>query len=392
MILDFDIKELPNFKFSHSQLLEYYEEIVKEYQHLKWTPENTNQLSHSVSKMYSWAIQSNLKNVNKPCPPYDIKHDIETIGTFDQSTDLMFGFGKLIVDAIPQIRQTVISVHPPGTIIQDHIDNPEFLKIHIPITTDKDSYFVFENQSYNLEEGKAYLINTTRLHGTINKGESDRAHFIFKIPINVVEQILNNDWIFDSKKLNFEILELSNVSFNFNELQDYYINIVKNFNYLKWTMPWIKETNLGGLYGYGILTNKENIEEPCDPPGIRKDKDRYNALIKPTRMLHGFSKKLYDNIPYMEELVITGHPPKTGIPPHIDKDEHIRIHLPIFSNPQSFFIINGNRYILEPKKIYAVNTKLMHHTINEGPDDRIHLHFKIPIGKFYNFLNTEIRV
>lgn len=390
-MLDFDIKELTNFKFSLEDLKDYYAK-VSEYHNLKWQPTSTDTLDHKVSNLYSWAIQSNLKDATKPCPPYDIKDDNDVIGTFDNPTDLVFGFGKILIDAIPNIRQTVISAHPPRTVIQQHIDNIEYVKVHIPIQTNDQSYFVFGDSKYNLQEGKAYIVNTTNQHGTINQGDTDRIHLIFKIPIDTVDELLNTEWILDPNQIGFDLKEIDNIKFNFNELLDYYQDIKKNFEYLKWTMPVIPKTNLGGLYGYGILTNKENTDECTDPPGIRKDKNTYEPLVKPTKMLNGFAKKLYDQIPYMEELVITGHPNNSGIPPHIDKDEHIRIHIPILAGDNSFFFINENRYILDTKKVYLVNTKRIHTTINESNIDRVHLHFKIPIGKISQFLNTEINL
>lgn len=390
-MLNFDIKELSNIKFSMQDLKDYYDK-VKKYENLKWTPEGTDTLTHKVNKMYSWAIQSNLKDPTKPCPPYDIKHDDTVLGTFDNPTELVFGFGKYFIDAIPNIRQTVISAHPPGTTIQQHIDNTEFVKIHIPIKTNKNSFFVFENNRYNLEVGKAYLINTTREHGTINNGDDDRIHFIFKIPIETVNELLSTEWILDPNQIDFDIKKIDNIHFSQKDLEDYYTDIKENFDYLKWTMPDTPNTKLGGLYGYGILTNKDNPDECTDPPGSRKDKTRYNPLIKPTKMLKGFAKKLFDQIPYMEELVITGHPSNSGIPSHVDKDEHVRVHIPLYTNNDSNFIVNETVYILEPNNAYIVNTKRIHTTINNGKCDRVHLHFKIPIGKINTFLKKDIQI
>lgn len=391
-MLDFEVKELTNIKFSYDDLLDYYYEIIGNYQHLKWTPIETNIGYHKVHNIYSWAIQSNLKDPTKPCPPYDIKHDTEVIGTFDNPTELIFGFAKFLIDAIPEIRQTVISAHPPGTMINQHIDNYEFLKIHIPIKTNKNSFFVFEDKKYNLEIGKAYLINTMREHGTTNDGDTDRIHLIFKIPVAVVDDLLSTEWILDPKQIDFDILPLTNIKFSFTELENYFLDIKQHYDYLRWTMPDIPNTQLGGLYGYPILTNKEDPEECIDPPGLRNDKAKYEPLNKPTKMLKGFAKKLYTKFPYMEELVITGHPSNTGIPPHVDKDEHIRIHFPIYANKQSHFIINENDYVLKPGTVYVVNTKRIHTTINNGNSDRIHLHFKIPIGKLNTFLKMDIKL
>jgi hypothetical protein len=193
-MLDFDIKELPNFTFSFNELLDYYNFVKTDFTHMMWTPDNFDTQDHKVNGLYSWAIQSNLKDANKPCPPYDVKHDTEVTGQFDTPTSMLVGFANKIVTCFPEVRQTVISAHPPGTVINQHVDNDEFLKIHIPIETNSDSFFVFGDKHYNLEITKAYLINTTRAHGTINKGSTDRIHLLFKFPINYADEILNKEW------------------------------------------------------------------------------------------------------------------------------------------------------------------------------------------------------
>lgn len=391
MNLNFDVKELPNIKFSINQITDYYNK-VKEFNDLKWSPKNIETLDHNVSSLYSWAIQSNLKDSSKPCPPYDIKHDNTVLGTFDNPTDLVFGFGKILIDAIPNIRQTVISAHPPGTVIQQHIDNTEFVKVHIPIISNPKSFFCFGNNNYNLEIGKAYIINTTRPHGTDNQGNTDRVHLIFKIPVESIDEVMNNEWVLDPDQINFDCKKIENIKFNHKDLEDYYLDIKENYDYLKWIMPSVPRTNLEGLYGYAILTNCENVDERPSPPGMRKDKKAFDPIIKPTKMLKGFAKKLYDQIPYIEELVITGHPENSGIPPHVDKDEHVRVHIPIYANHESYFIINDNEYVLETNYAYIVNTKRTHATINKGNVDRVHLHFKIPIGKINTFLAADIQI
>lgn len=195
MNLDFEVLELENFKFSFEEMLEYYSILQKEYNHYKWVPpSNLDVKNHEISGLYSWAIQSNLKDSKKPCPPYDIKHDNETVGTFDVPTELIFGFAEKFIFSLPNPRQTVISVHPPGVKIKFHTDNDKFFKIHLPIISNDDAFFIFEKNRYNLKPGKAYLINTERIHGTENLGNSDRVHFITKLNIFDIERILFNEY------------------------------------------------------------------------------------------------------------------------------------------------------------------------------------------------------
>lgn len=195
MNLDFEVLELENIKFSHNELLNYYYILEKEFQSLKWSvDEKTDIKNHEVFGLYSWAIQSNLKNPLAPCPPYDIKHDNEVVGTFDVPTPLVFGFAEKFLNLIPGLRQTVIVNHPPGVKIHMHKDNEEFFKIHIPIITNDNAFFCFEKTRYNLKAGKAYLINTEKIHGTENLGDSDRIHFITKIRVENISTIINSEY------------------------------------------------------------------------------------------------------------------------------------------------------------------------------------------------------
>lgn len=147
------------------------------------SPQNFDTLTHRVDEIYSWAIQSNLKDPSKPCPPYHIqdKESRDPSDSFQVPTELIFGFGKKIIDNFPNVRQTVIACHPPGSFIDQHIDTEQFVKIHIPIKTNEHSYFVFGEEEFNLEVGNMYLINTSLMHGTDNQGDSDRIHLICKM-------------------------------------------------------------------------------------------------------------------------------------------------------------------------------------------------------------------
>jgi hypothetical protein len=192
-MLNFKIKLLDNVVFDQNELISYYDKIDKDYQHMKWTPgNNIDTKTHSVNEMYSWAVQSNLKDPTKPCPPYhiDAGEEISEADNCQTPTELIFGFGKKIIDTFPEVRQLGISGHPPNTKIDLHPDNDEFLKIHIPIITNPDAWFLYEDEKFNMQVGNAYLVNTTILHGTYNQGSTDRIHMIFKFPIAQLETIL----------------------------------------------------------------------------------------------------------------------------------------------------------------------------------------------------------
>lgn len=407
-MFDFTIKRLDNIKFNVNELIGYFNKIESDYQHLCWRAKDSNidRMTHKIEGVYSWAIQTNLKDINKPCPPYHIEHgdEISDNNNFDTPTDLIFGFGQKIIDTFPRVRQTVISCHPPNTFIDTHTDNDEFIKIHIPIKANNNSYFIFGEEKHNLQVGHAYLVNTTLPHSTNNLGDSDRCHLIFKIHPEDIDNIINNEHILDDRLFDFDILELPNFKFDLNELRDYY-NMVTKSN-LRFELPAIDKNNdirnyppnyeySVGIFGYGIQSNLDDVTKPLEPPGNYKQKSKNKKSINRTVLCTGFAQKILDIFPYCEELGITGHPSKTQLHPHIDKDVHFRIHLPIYTNDNAEFNYDKT-YILEAGKAYLVNTKRTHSTNNKGDSDRIHLMFKVPIGHVnkiihstYNLLNNS---
>jgi len=106
---------------------------------------------------------------------------------------MMFGFARKLKEQFPYIRQLGISAHPPGVRIGRHIDSPEYIKIHIPITSDPESYFIFDDERFVFELGKMYLVNTTLPHSTHNLGKTTRIHMLFKVPQERYTEILDMD-------------------------------------------------------------------------------------------------------------------------------------------------------------------------------------------------------
>lgn len=391
--MDFKVIKLSNVKFSQKDLLDYYNQVVEKYQHLRWTVDKDFDVkTHNVSNMYSWAIQSNLKDPNKPCPPYHVKEDEEVHpnNDFKVPTDLIFGFARKIIKAFPRVRQTVIAGHPPGTRIDLHVDNDEFVKIHIPIKANNKSYFKFEDESFVLEEGNAYLINTSLLHGVENEGDSDRIHFIFKIHKEDIDLILNKDYLLDDSYFDFDVLELPNIKFDYQELVDYYSKVSKDFKQFEWTLD-----TPAPIHGYGILSNLKDPNRPISPPSKKDqtpDDEKLPAFTNRTPLVFGFAEKILNTFDEVEELGITSHTAGSMLPPHVDKDAHLRIHFPIEVDEKSYFIFDNKTYNLKPGKAYLINTKRTHATHNQGSVTRTHLLFKIPMGSVNNIINKEYKL
>jgi hypothetical protein len=189
-----EIKKL-KIKVNLKELQEYYAVVQKDYQHLCWKFKDFNNVEqgvggHILSDSYGWALQSNLEDLDKPCPPYNITKETRTEY---RDTTVMFGIAKRLKDHFPYAHQFSISVHPPGTMINFHTDSDKFLKVHIPIHTNPQAYFVFEpNRRYVFTaDGSMILVNTNIKHSTSNQGNSDRVHLFFKIPLEREKDIIN---------------------------------------------------------------------------------------------------------------------------------------------------------------------------------------------------------
>ena len=176
-------------EFNLNELLEYYNTLERDYQHLKWTFKNDVEdadKGHKHDGIFGWGIQSNLNDLSKPCPPYDIHKERTDVY---RDTELVFGFAKKIIDYFPGVRQLGIAGHPHGVEILQHKDNDEFYKIHIPIITNDEAYFVFGDDNYVMKPGKMYFVETEIMHGTVNNGLTPRVHMLFKCTRDTIDVI-----------------------------------------------------------------------------------------------------------------------------------------------------------------------------------------------------------
>ena len=70
-----------------------------------------------------------------------------------------------------------------GAVIPKHVDEDESSavphKIHVPLFTYPEVEFWEADQTYHLDEGRAYEVNNRILHGGQNRSAHDRVHLIF---------------------------------------------------------------------------------------------------------------------------------------------------------------------------------------------------------------------
>ena len=82
-----------------------------------------------------------------------------------------------------RIIRAMVAKLPPGCRIDPHRDrHPSFgcgHRIHVPITTNTGVRFSVDGRPYSLQVGQVYEINNIKVHSVINRGSTDRIHFIF---------------------------------------------------------------------------------------------------------------------------------------------------------------------------------------------------------------------
>lgn len=192
--------------------------------------------------------------------------------------------------------------------------------------------------------------------------------------------------------LNFKIKTLDNVVFNFEDLTEYYKQVKSQYQYLK----WVPKPELGykNVYSWAIQTNLENTDIPAAPYnlpgewlGVEQRKINNTKFNTPTKLIFGFAEQVLKAFPSAKHFVLITHGAGFIIPPHIDDaegqdEDHIKIHVPIESNDQSYFEFGDEKFVMKPGKFYLVNTMLEHSTINSGTTERAHLIFKIPVSEF----------
>lgn len=184
-----------NFKVNLTSLKDYYHTLVNEYDHLCWkwdrhgheiTEEWYNRIISNGPGCilpYGWAIQSNLVDINIPCPPYNIS--IRERCEY-RNTVLAFGLVTKLQELIPYSYRWSMVVQPPTGKVSRHVDQGDEYTAHIPIYEALGSIFKFWDQQgirkdFDMKaDGSVYLVDTIIEHETENYGNTDRIGLVFR--------------------------------------------------------------------------------------------------------------------------------------------------------------------------------------------------------------------
>jgi hypothetical protein len=129
-----------------------------------------------------------------------------------------------------------------------------------------------------------------------------------------------------------------------------------------------------------MLTWGDDTQGPV--PWLRTiTKDEYNAQmpnheLAPRECFKGYALDVISNFPVLtSDVQVALHTPKTRLPEHQDSPEKFRFHIPILTNPDAKFVIDGKTLHLPADGwVYIVNTTYPHYTDNQGDTTRVHIY------------------
>ena len=154
----------------------YYAELEETYKNLKW------EVAVGDRTIHGWSIHI-LNNFLPPFGFYDKNTEPLGVNNYYKSK-IYFGWAEDILNSIPFGYRAIVSVSPPGTVVPKHIDENyrDMMRLHIPIITNKDYIWYTHLGEFHMEEGTAYLVDTSFDHSTINNGTTARVHFGLNVP------------------------------------------------------------------------------------------------------------------------------------------------------------------------------------------------------------------
>lgn len=124
---------------------------------------------------------------------------------------------------------------------------------------------------------------------------------------------------------------------------------------------------------------------------IDMPKNKSNEPLGNRECCVGYALEIFQTMPCKpHDIQIALHTPKTKLPPHQDKPDKLRFHIPIVTNPQARFIINGvDLHLPADGWCYLVNTSYIHSTENNGTSDRAHIYGNVWLADVLQISNLN---
>lgn len=214
-----------------------------------------------------------------------------------------------------------------------------------------------------------------------------------------IEKVKPIDLGFKVKKL--FIVDIDKLRNWYNDLEAKYNDwkFVIGDNHHIWQEPMIDPLGITGhylpddVYYYTLCWNNDDVgpktfEQGCAKPEYR---DNDNDELNPRECFKGYGLELVNQLPFKsKKWLVTVHTPGTKLVTHQDASDKLRIHIPIYTNNYSNWIIDGEEYHMGVGYAYLVNTTLPHSLINAGDSNRVHLYGKVwteDVKNYYDLHN-----
>ena len=83
----------------------------------------------------------------------------------------------------------VVVNHTPGTRLGMHVDEQQWLTVHIPLYTNDKCDWTIGGEQFFMPLGNCYIINSTEPHDVVNYGDTDRIHIYFSINASQIDKV-----------------------------------------------------------------------------------------------------------------------------------------------------------------------------------------------------------
>jgi hypothetical protein len=186
------VKKL-NFHVDLKEFEEYYNMLQSDYEHLRWDFAKCQheikeewqeriRTHYGAERGWGWAIQSNLVDIDLPCPPYNISTHPRCEY---RNTSMAQGLILRLQALMPWARRWSLFVQLPGGTVPRHTDDHDEYTGHIPLFWDKEAVFEIgwdedKFETVTLPPGGVYLIDTLVPHATFNRSEHNRVGIVFR--------------------------------------------------------------------------------------------------------------------------------------------------------------------------------------------------------------------
>jgi hypothetical protein len=190
---------LTKLKYDLNQAIDYYNTLVSDHEDLHWyyTRDHNDPSvidpKNNLGKMNGWGLQTIYNDLKFPYHGDIDPHDEGP--EYFKDTELVFGWGKEIIENFEQHYRSFLLVWPPGECLGKwtRTADPHF-RMYIPILSNNQAYMISHTDPVTkvlLMPGTVYL-NTMNTHTELrNDGNTDLVFLQVNSPNKFLEKTLN---------------------------------------------------------------------------------------------------------------------------------------------------------------------------------------------------------